>query len=126
MSNNWEELRVKGKFIKVKRAGDETQDLVISKFFYSFEVEEETEVIIGLHQEDKRNLGAYLRGYLPTTIIILKESEDDDEELEIFDYCDFSKDREMYRRFDCDEGKYYVVPFALGTLLQRVSEKKLK
>lgn len=61
---NWNELRLRGKYIKVKSKKNESQDQVISKFYYTFDVEDEMEVYIGIHQEDKRSLGSHLRGYL--------------------------------------------------------------
>lgn len=70
---NWEELRLRGKFIKVSDKDNLDQDYVISKFFYTFDVEEDdTEVIIGIHQEDKRSYGSHLRPYLDTSFIVLK------------------------------------------------------
>jgi calpain-15 len=123
---NWEELRLRGKFIKVSNKDSLDQDYVISKFFYSFDIEEdETEVIIGIHQEDKRSYGSHLRPYLDASFILLKrsEDEDDEEELVYYDHAEFSRDRELFKKIIFEEGSYVVVPFTSGALLQKLNEK---
>lgn len=100
---------------------------MISKFYYTFEVEDdEVEVVIGIHQEDKRVLGANLRGYLDTNIVILKRDEDDPDELEYYDCSDFQKDREQFKSFRFDAGSYVVVPITSGALLQKIETSKVK
>lgn len=107
--------------MKVRSKKDLTQDYVISKFYYSFDIDEdETTVILGLHQEDKRNLGSHLRPYLDASMIVLKRSDEDEDELEYFAHAEFSRDREFFARMVFDEGSYIVVPFTSGTLLQRI------
>lgn len=121
---NWQEVRLRGKFIKVTDKGDATQDHVISKFYYTFDIEEDdTNVVIGIHQEDKRNLGSHLRPYLDTSFIVLKRNEDDDT-LDFYMYADFSRDRELFKKITFEEGSYVLVPFTSGTLLQRFEKQK--
>ena len=123
--DNWNELRLRGKFLKVQEKDNPEADYVLSKFFYTFDVEEdETEIIIGIHQEDKRNLGSSLRPYLDATFIVLKRNEDDDDQLEYFGYGKFSRDREMFAKLEFDAGSYVVVPFTSGALLQKMSTKE--
>ena len=118
---NWNEVRVRGKFIKVLDKHDLSQDRVISKFYYSFDIDEDdTNVVIGIHQEDKRSLGAHLRGYLDVCYIILKRNDDDKSQLEYYDHADFSKDREFFKSVCFEEGSYVIVPFTSGALLQRL------
>ena len=116
---NWEELRLRGKFIKVHDKEDSTQDYVISKFYYSFDVDEDdTEITIGIHQEDKRWVGSHLRAYLDVTFIILKRDDDDEDILDFYDIADASIDRENFKTFIFDQGSYVVIPFTTGGLLQ--------
>ena len=51
---NWEEVRLKGKFLRVQDAGNKTNEIVLSKWYYTVEVKKQTHLIIGLHQEDER------------------------------------------------------------------------
>ena len=122
---NWEELRLRGKFIKVKDAKDSTQDYVISKFYYSFDVDEDdTKITIGIHQEDKRWVGSHLRAYLDITFIVLKRDEDDEDILEFYDIAEISIDRETFKDFTFDQGSYVVVPFTTGGLMQFIETSK--
>lgn len=46
---NWEEVRIKGKFIRVQDIDDPTIEVVISKWYYSIDLHEQTKIFIGLH-----------------------------------------------------------------------------
>jgi calpain-15 len=46
---NWEEVRIKGKFIRVQNVDDSDIEVVLSKWYYSLDVNEPTKVIIGVH-----------------------------------------------------------------------------
>jgi hypothetical protein len=54
---NWHECRLKGKFIKLFES-DSGDNWVLSKFYYTFSLDEETTIFLGLHQEDQRIIGA--------------------------------------------------------------------
>jgi hypothetical protein len=75
---NYHEVRFKGKFIKGYR-GKEKYESVVSKFYYAFTVEEDTEMTIGIHQEDERIVGAHLRRYLDIGYTVLRVSDENDE-----------------------------------------------
>ena len=124
---NWNELRLRGKFLKVQQKDNPDLDYVLSKFYYTFDVEEdETEITIGIHQEDKRSLGSHLRPYLDASFIVLKRDEEDEDQLEYFSHAEFSRDREMFQKLEFDEGSYVVVPYTSGALLQKLKTKEEK
>ena len=54
---NWDEVRIKGKFIRVQDIEDPQVEIVISKWYYSIDLQETTKIFIGLHQEDMRIKG---------------------------------------------------------------------
>jgi calpain-15 len=54
---NWDEVRIKGKFVKIREIDDPEIELVVSKWYYSIDIEEKTKVIFSLHQEDERIQG---------------------------------------------------------------------
>lgn len=82
----WQEMRFKGKFIRVVEEEDQEKDWVLSKFIYNFRVDEPTNVTIGIHQEDNRIEGAEKRPFLDLSYVILQKDEDGD--LELFDWVD--------------------------------------
>lgn len=46
---NWDEVRIKGKFVKVQDIEDPKIETVMSKWYYSIELQETTKMIITLH-----------------------------------------------------------------------------
>ena len=46
---NWDEIRIKGKFIRVQDLDDEAVEVVMSKWYYSLEVERPTKIHIAIH-----------------------------------------------------------------------------
>ena len=72
---NWDEVRIKGKFIRVQDIEDPQVEIVISKWYYSIDLQETTKIFIGLHQEDMRIKGvAQRRPYLDLSIAILRRT----------------------------------------------------
>lgn len=81
-------------------------------------------MVIGIHQEDKRNFGAHLRSYLDVSFIVLRRDDSDPDELEYYSHADFSKDRELFKKIEFEQGSYVVVPFTSGALLQNIDSKE--
>lgn len=72
-TSNWDELRLRGRFIRYNDVNDPDNEVVVSKWFYALEVPEKSHVIIGLHQEDERIQGTLpRRGYLDAGVCLLK------------------------------------------------------
>ena len=46
---NWDEIRIKGKFIRVQDLDDKNVEVVMSKWYYSLEVERRTKIHIAIH-----------------------------------------------------------------------------
>lgn len=46
---NWDELRVRGRFIRYSNKADPTIEEVVSKWIYALEVPYKTHVVLGLH-----------------------------------------------------------------------------
>ena len=82
--------------------------------------------MIGIHQEDKRNLGSHLRSYLDAGFIVLKRDDEDEDVLEYYDHVDFERDREIFKKISFDEGSYIVVPVTSGGLLQKIAHPAVK
>lgn len=101
-----------------EKEGD-LNEWVIPKFYYSFDVfEDDTEIHIGIHQEDDRILGADRRRMLDISFILFKVDEDDDN-LETIETPPFVLEREVQSKIILDEGSYIMVPLTTGSLLQK-------
>lgn len=121
---NYQEARLKGKFLRCV-AKEGKQEYVTSKFYYTFEVEEENEVIIGLHQDDERIVGGHLRKHMDVGFVVLKlEGDDDDQEAEFYDYGNFSRERETFKTINFEEGRYALVPLTSGAIMQKTLNAK--
>ena len=112
---NWNELRLRGKFIKVFEREDTDEDWVLSKFYYTFHLKEKATVDISLYQEDQRILGADRRGYLDLQILVLKRHTNGTLTLEHDSGSEF--DREMETCVDLGPGHYIVIPRTSGATL---------
>jgi hypothetical protein len=47
--STWDELRVRGRFIRYTDLNDPDNEVVVSKWFYALEIPTKTHIIIGLH-----------------------------------------------------------------------------
>lgn len=112
---NWRELRLKGIFLRVFEAEDQDEDFVLSKFYYSFHLEEETVIEIGLHQEDERIMGADRRRYVDMQILLLKRHSNGTLTIE-FDSGSMC-DRDCEAHVNLAPGHYIVIPRTSGATL---------
>jgi calpain-15 len=119
---NWYELRLRGKFIKVWELEDPDEDWVLSKFYYTFHLDQKTKIEIGLHQEDERIIGADRRGYLDMQILILKRHGNGTLTLE--HDSGSSSDRDLNTSLELQAGHYVVIPRTSGATLRAPSNPK--
>jgi len=84
---NWNELRLKNKFIRTCSVDDENQDYVIPKFYFTINSKKHQWLNIGVHQEDDRITGAEHRGLLDIGFALLKKNGS---YLELAGYHDFA------------------------------------
>ena len=116
---NWEEIRLKGKFIRAIENRENGSDIVLSRFYYTFDIEDdETNVQICIHQEDNRVLGADRRGYLDVSLALFKL--DINKNIDVYKISDFVVERELQMNYNLNAGKYILVPLSTGALLQKL------
>lgn len=73
--SSWDELRLRGRFIRYNDVNDPENEVVVSKWFYALEVPTKTHLVVGLHQEDERIEGTLpRRPYIDFGIAIIKRS----------------------------------------------------
>ena len=110
---NWEEVRIKGKFIRVQNIDDPDIEVVLSKWYYSLDINEPTRVYIGLHQEDERIENVLARRkYLDIGIAILRRTGDNN--VELIDLKDLNIDRQCEIDVTLDPGSYIILPRTTG------------
>ena len=86
-----EEIRIKGKFMRIQDVSDSSIETVVSRWYYTLDLDQETQIFVGLHQEDQRKKGvATLRPYLEIGVAILRRTS---EGLKLIDLQDFQKAR---------------------------------
>lgn len=122
---NWDEVRIKGKFIRVQDLEDPSLEVVASKWFYSIELPERVRLFIGIHQEDERQVGVSAkRQYLDIGIVILKRSNDGT--ISVIGKRDFVIDRQCELEIVLDPGSYIVLPKTSGCLLGRPEDAPME
>lgn len=74
---SWNELRIRGRFIRYSDINEPDNEVVVSKWIYALEVPVKSHVVIGLHQEDERTEGTLpRRNYIDFGLAILKRELD--------------------------------------------------
>lgn len=115
---NWEEVWIKGKFIWVQNIEDSNIEVVLSKWYYSLDINEPTRIIVGIHQEDEwiQAVNAW-RPYLDIGIAILRRTNDNN--VELIDLKDFGIERQVELDLTLDAGSYIILPWTTGCMLRR-------
>jgi calpain-15 len=110
---DWNEIRIKGKFVRVQDAEQASILAVWSKSYYSFDItESKNKVFITIHQEDERIKGVDLRRpYLDIGIALLRRTLDG---VELIDLKDFTNARQVELEANLDPGSYLIVPRTTG------------
>jgi len=96
-------------------------EVVLSKWYYSLDVNEVTRVFLGLHQEDERVENTKSRRpYLDIGIAILRRTGDNN--VELIDLKDLNIDRQCELDVTLDPGSYIILPRTTGCYLRRPND----
>lgn len=115
---NWDEVRIKGKFIKIQEIDDPDIEVTLSKWYYSIEIVEKTKIVISVHQEDERIAGvSQLRPYLDIGIAVMKR--ENNSSVSLVGYADFKFERQSQLELDLDSGSYIILPRTTGCALKK-------
>lgn len=118
---NWDEVRIKGKFIKIQEIDDQDIEITLSKWYYSMDIVEKTKMIVSLHQEDERVVGVTVnRPYIDVSLVILKRLPNNN--VELFDYVDFKFERQIHLEIELETGSYIILPRTTGCSLKKSSD----
>ncbi len=119
----WQELRIKGKF--VKSIDIENKDIThfSSRWYYKILVTKDTRTFLGIHQEDERYPEVNnLRPYIDVGLALIKYN---DGIYKLVDYIDTKVQREVFLELYLEKGEYYIVPTSVGIALKFKREEEI-
>lgn len=118
--STWDELRLRGRFIRYCDVNDPENEVIVSKWFYAIEVPVRTHLVVGLHQEDERIEGTLpRRPYLDFGIALIKRSS---EGSSLIGFKDYVMARDCEIETVLEPGSYIVVPRTTGCAIKRPQE----
>ena len=125
LTKNWEEVHARGKFVKLNDeiTNNEENVQVMSKWYYSINLEKQTNLIISLFQdEDKFKENDTRKNLLDISLSVLKlelnNNTNRNEIIHIQTY-DFSMSPNLQLEFNLPAGQYIIVPRTSGCLFGR-------
>ena len=132
LTKNWEEVHVRGKFVKISDeiTNSEENSQVMSKWYYSINLEKQTNLIISLFQdEDKFKENDARKNLLDISISVLKlelnNNTNKNEIIHIQTY-DFSMSPNLQLELNLPAGQYLIVPRTSGCLFGRTILNNIK
>ncbi|CDW72805.1 calpain family cysteine protease containing protein [Stylonychia lemnae] len=113
---NWEEIRVRGKYLRVQDKNNQTNEIVLSRWYYTLEIKKRTHVFIGIHQEDERIQGvSETRPYQDIGVLVLKQTS---EGTRLVQMKELQETRQSELDIYLEEGTYFIIPKTSGCLLK--------
>ena len=98
-------------------------EVVLSKWYYSVDVDKETRVFICVHQEDEKIKGVVgRRPYQDISLAILKRNLEGG--VELVDLKDFTIERQCEIEVNLEPGSYIILPRTTGCMLKRPSNSQ--
>jgi calpain-15 len=117
-----EEIRVKGQFLRLKDEDEAPLDRVVSKWFYCLNLEQNTNLQMGIHQVDEKIKGVALRrNYLDTGFVVMKRTHDG---TTIEGSQEFIHGRDCEYELNLEPGQYVVLPQTNGIGLNHQSSEE--
>lgn len=114
-TRNWEEIRIKGKFLAVKHARNPDHISPVSRWYYTFDIQLQSTLNISLHQEDIHiGCNKQFKPYLWVSLVIFKKTPESG--LKRVGLVPFSNSRMTSINLELDVGSYLVVPVTLSDL----------
>lgn len=121
-TRNWEEVRIRGKFVSVIEE-ESKLECVLSKWYYTIELEKQTNIIISLHQdEDKIRFSESRKQIMDLSIAILKK-ENETNEITLIESIDFTISPNVQIELNLPPGTYIILPRNTGCFFGRPFDK---
>lgn len=114
--NRWNELSVKGKFVRSIDTTDGKTEVFSSRWYYKVTLDKPTKLIIGIHQTDENMTGVKETSpYIDIGLGVLNIFKD------VYQYITFenpSYERDVYLELKLEPGIYCIIPKSSGLNLQ--------
>jgi hypothetical protein len=121
-TRNWEEVRIRGKFVSVIEE-ESKLECVLSKWYYTIDLEKQTNIIISLHQdEDKIRFTESRKQIMDLSIAILRK-ENETNEITLVESLDFSISPNVQVELNLPPGTYIILPRNTGCFFGRPFDK---
>ena len=114
-TKNWEEVHLRGKFIKIEDNIENTQ-IVLSKWYYSISLERQTNLIISLFQDEDRFKENESRKHLLDISVSILKLDLTKNEISHIQTNDFSLTSNIQVELNLPSGKYIILPRTSGCL----------
>lgn len=115
---NWEEARIRGRFVRFSDSENLTLDFVQSKWIYALDIPKKTHLLITLSQEDERIEGVLpRRPYIDMGVAVLKMDKEQGSTLVL--HKDYQVERSIELELVLEAGHYMIVPRTTGCGLKK-------
>ena len=118
-ARNWEEMRLKGKFIISKNNNNN----IISNYFYTFDINSDSNVIISLFQDEDSYKGSDSRKPMMDISLSLLKYDKITNEINHIQTIDFSCTPSIQMEFNLPSGSYIIYPRTSGCFIGRGNGK---
>ena len=113
-TQSWEDVRIRGKFVDI---GNENYSLIVSKCFYTINLEKETNMIITLFQDDDEfvfDKNNKRKDRLDISLTILKQDDDRNKEINLIKTLDFTLSSSIQAKIKLKPGNFIIFPRTSG------------
>ena len=118
-AKNWEEMRLKGKFIISKNNNNN----IISNYFYLFEINSDSNVIISIFQDEDSNKGSDSRKPMMDISLSVLQYDKITNEINHIQTIDFSCTHSIQMELNLLSGSYIIYPRTSGCFIGKGNGK---
>ena len=122
-TKKWEEVRIRGKFVNSGNDNDNNlNNIIISKCFYNIHLQTETNIIIGLFQDDDEfifNKANSRKNTLDISLAIVKQDFESNE-ISLIKTLDFNCSSNIQIEINLTPGNYIIFPRTSGCLFGKI------
>jgi calpain-15 len=122
-TKNWDEVRIRGKFVLLKEQ-ESGLESVLSKWYYSVQLDRPTNLIISLHQDEDRMKENDSRKQMMDISITILRQDNNANEITHIESLDFTIAPNIQIELPLPPGNYIILPRTTGCFFGRPYEKR--
>ena len=112
----WNEIKIKGKFIRIWDPVIKEEEYFSSKWIYKIKIREKANIIIGIHQKDERTIG--VKETTPNTDIGFVILTINNNSYSLVAEVPNRYERDVFETFRLNPGIYFIIPRSSGMILK--------